>query len=239
MNRTHKSISKPTAPFTALITVVLGFVLFSALEVNSQQLQQGISVNLATTTNAKAAPAADDANAWVVSITADGRLWFGTTPLTPDALANKMIQTPRNRDQNLYIKADARASYSDLVQVLKAAHVVGFESPVLLTAQRASAPPDGVTPPTGFDVWIETGAFAGPKPVQIELAIINGSTVTRVNAQQVSWENLAGTIRQMSTQPETIVRLSAAGEIPFGQVAHAVDAARSAGAKVMLAIPNI
>src|SRR3954453_10367242 len=159
MNRTHKSISKPTAPFTALITVVLGFVLFSALEVNSQQLQQGISVNLATTTNAKAAPAADDANAWVVSITADGRLWFGTTPVTPDALTNKLIQTPRNRDQNLYIKADARSSYFSLVQVLKAAHVVGFASPVLLSSQPEAPQPNGVTTPMGLKIWIENGTL--------------------------------------------------------------------------------
>ncbi len=237
---THARIPQGSLRNHALTVIcIFSVVVLSTLELSSQQLQKGVSVQLALTTNARPAPDADQGNAWIVSISADGRLWFGIAPVTPDALANKMIQTPRNRDQNLYIKADARASYSDLVQVLRAAHVVGFESPVLLTSQPTSAQPNGLMLPMGFEVWIENGALTGPKPVDVEIAMNQGSSAIRVNAQQVSWENLADAIKQRSNQPDTIVRLRADGEVPFAQVARAIDAARAAGAKVVLAIPKV
>jgi biopolymer transport protein ExbD len=225
--------------FFATMACVFALVLTSALHLNSQQLQKGIHVDLFTSANAKPAPAADTANAWIVSIGADGRLWFGTTPVTADGLTNKMIETPRNRDQNLYIKADARSPYFSLVQVLKAAHIVGFESPVLLTSQPISAQANGVTPPMGLDIWIENGAHTGARPVEIEIARAQESSVIRVNNEQVSWENLAGTIKDLSNQPDTIVRLRADGEARFGQVARAIDASTPTGAKVVLTIPSL
>jgi biopolymer transport protein ExbD len=225
--------------FFATVACLFALVLTSALHLNSQQLQKGIHVDLATSTNAKPAPAADNANAWVISISADGRLWFGTTPVTPDALTNKLIQTPRNRDQNLYIKADARSSYFSLVQVLKAAHVVGFASPVLLSSQPEAPQPNGVTTPMGLKIWIENGTLNGPKPLEVEIEMGEESSVIRVNNEQVSWENLAGTIKDFSNQPDTTVRLTADGEVPFGQVARAIDASTLAGAKVVLVIPSL
>ena len=160
------------------LTVICCFAvaLLSVPELNSQQMQKGISVQMAPTTNAKPAPDADQGNAWIVSVSADGSLWFGITPVTPEGLADKMIQTPRNREQNVYVKADARAPYSAVIQALKAAHVVEFESPILLTGQRSSAQSGRLTPPMGLEVWIENGALAGPKPVELEITSNQEST---------------------------------------------------------------
>jgi biopolymer transport protein ExbD len=230
---------KSNPKLIVLMACLFTAVLFFALHVNSQQLQKGVSVQLAPTTNAKPVPDADQLDAWVVSITSDGRLWFGTDLVNPDVLAEKMVETPRHRGQNLYIKADARARYSHVAQVLKAAHATGFESPVLLTGQPAPAQPGTLALPMGLAVWIESGALTGPKPIEIELATIEGSSAIHVNEQQVSWTSLASTIKQLSNQPDTVVRLRADGEVPFGQVARAIDAAASAGAKVVLAMPTV
>lgn len=215
-------------------------VLLSTLELSSQQMQKGISVELASTTNAKPAPDADQGNAWIVTVSADGHLWFGITPVTPEGLVDKMVQTPRNREQRLYIKADARAPYSNLIQALKAAHVVEFESPILLTGQRTAQQSGGLTPPMGLEVWIENGALTGPRPVELDITSNQGSPAVKVNTQETSFENLQNAIKQLSrNQTESVVRLKADGDVPFGQVARAIDAARSAGAKVVLAMPSV
>ena len=153
-------------------------------------------------------PAADDQNAWVVSISADGRLWFGADLVTRDGLVNKMISTPRNRNQNLYIKADARASYSDVEFVLKASHTVEFDAPILLTAQKESPQPGAIIPPKGLDVSLESGATVGPKPAEIDVVSTQNTTVVKVNNQQVPWESLQPTLEQLfGNRTENVVRL--------------------------------
>ncbi len=173
-------------------------------------------------------------------MSADGRLWFGATPVTPDTLANKMIQTPRNRDQNLYIKADARATYSELAKVLKAAHVVEFESAILLTGQHTSPPANGMTPPMGLQVWIENGALTGPKPIDVEITNNQGSPAAKVNSREVAFTDLRAAFKQLAQNKlDSVVRLNAEGDVPFNDVAKAVDAARSNDAKVVLVIPKV
>ena len=109
-----------------MTTVVLATVLFAAQTANSQQLQRGVSVQLAPTTNAAPMPDADNQDAWIVAITSDETLYFGVDPVTPSDLADKMKSRPRNRDQKLYVKADARAPVAAVRRVLAAAHEVGF-----------------------------------------------------------------------------------------------------------------
>jgi len=73
----------------------------------AQALQKGISVELPVTSNAAPMPAADNEDAWIVTVAADGRTYFGTDPVTPAGLEGAMKSRPRNREQKLYIKADA------------------------------------------------------------------------------------------------------------------------------------
>ena len=218
---------------------VITLVLFAVLGLSSQQLQKGVSVQLASTNNAKPMPAADDQNAWVVSVSSDGHLWFGPDPVTRDGLVNKMISTPRNRNQNLYIKADARAPYSDVEYVLKAAHTVDFDAPVLLTTQKESAQPGSIVSPKGLDVSLESGATVGAKPAEIDVVAVQNSAIVKVNNQQVSWENLQPTLEQLfGNRTENVVRLKADDGLPFSQVVRAIDACHSRSSKVILVTPS-
>jgi len=61
------------------------------------------------TSNAIPMPDADQEDALVVSVTNDGRMYFGVDPVSPTVLAEKVREGLSNpQDKKLYIKADAR-----------------------------------------------------------------------------------------------------------------------------------
>lgn len=220
---------------------LLALVLFATVVANSQQLQKGVSVEMAPTTNALPMPAADNLNAWIVTVTADGQLWFGTNPVSQDDLIAEMIRTPRNRDQDLCIKADARAPYADVASALKAAQSARFETPILLTAQKVSTQPGTMVPPRGLEVWIGSEAASDQSPVLIEIASAKPDSPTlRINGQAISWNSLHTAVnRSFQAGTEKIVLLRTDGTVPFARVTQVIDACQSVGAKVVLPTPQI
>ena len=110
-----------------------------ASQKSAQVLQRGVSVTMASASNAQPMPNADDADAWIVTVTADGRLYFGVDAVTPAALRERIIRRPHRRGQKLYIKADARACFASVQKALEAASSAEFESPVLLVNQPSPA----------------------------------------------------------------------------------------------------
>src|SRR5260370_6566652 len=92
-----------------LITVlsVAATALFAPIPSHTQEMQRGVRVQMPVTSNATSMPDADQNDAWVVTVAADGSLYFGADAMTLDALADCMKTHPRNREAKLYIKADA------------------------------------------------------------------------------------------------------------------------------------
>jgi biopolymer transport protein ExbD len=226
--------------FTLAVTL-LSIILLAISPIAAQQLQQGVHVQMAPTTNAQPQPAADEQNAWVIAVTQDGHLFFGAKPVTRDELINAMINTPRHRDQKLYIKADARAPYSQVQYVLKAAHTTEFEAPILLTAQKESAQPGTMVAPKGLEVWIPSGAATGPEPAKLEVSASGDpSAGLTLNSHEVQWTALKGNLNQFFRgKSEKVVQLRAASDTPFAEIARAVDECRAIGAKVVLVTPAI
>ena len=108
--------------------------------ITAQTMQKGISVELPATRNAVAMPDADQEDALILSVTDDGSVYFGVDPISPAALAEKVRDALSNRtERKLYIKADARSPYANVVKVLDAMDTAGVEAPNLLTAQRDSS----------------------------------------------------------------------------------------------------
>ena len=130
--RTRKTLRIST--LFALIATLLATTRFAA-NTTAQHLQQGVSVQLAPTANALPMPAADNEDAWIVAITADGKVYFGVDPVDPASLADVMKSRPRKREQMLYIKADARTPFANVARVLEAGRKVWFDTPILLTSQ--------------------------------------------------------------------------------------------------------
>jgi hypothetical protein len=104
-------------------------------------LREGVSVQMAVAGHAVEMRAADEPDATVVAITADGKVFAGVKPVEPDALSNVSAET-------LYVKADARAPYQTVLTVLDA---LRGKSVVLLAAPPANAAAtQGVVSPYGI-----------------------------------------------------------------------------------------
>jgi biopolymer transport protein ExbD len=220
-----------------MTTVVLATVLFAAQTANTQQLQRGVSVQLAPTNNAAPMPDADNQDAWIVAVTADGTLYFGVGPVTPSDLADKMKSRPRNRDQKLYVKADARAPFAAVRRVLAAAHEVGLNAPVFLTSQTESAAPGAVVSPKGLEVQVGPHSNAATIVVQVNA----GQPPTfLVNDQETPAAALPDTLRRLlQNRSDTPVLVKTRGPVSFAAVVLAIDTCRSIGAKVMLSTPEL
>jgi len=222
------------------IALILAGVFF-AIQGNTQQLQRGVSVVMASTSSATPMPEADNADAWIVAVTRDGSLFFGVDRVTPEGLGDKMKSTPRRRDQKLYIKADARAPFADVRQVLTAAHdttnEASFNGAVLLTSQAESAAVGTVVLPKGLEVQIAPHSNAATIVVQVNAG---PSPTFEVNDQKVSAAALQETLsRLLQNQRDTPVLVKTHGPVLFAPVAQAIDACHSVGAKVMLSTPQI
>lgn len=106
----------------------------------SVPLQRGVSVQLAVTNNAVAVPKADQPDALVVALTADGSIYLRANRVPTPDLADSVRSTLSTRtDKTLYIKADARVPYARLVEVIDAVQKSGVEGLTFLTAQQDAA----------------------------------------------------------------------------------------------------
>ena len=220
--------------FVVILSYTLAIALFAAIGI-AQQLREGVSVRMATATNAQPMPAADDDDAWVVTITADGRLYFGTKQLTPEALSEQMKITPRRRDQNLYIKADARASYADVQKVLEAAKEDAFNTPVLLTAQHEQVQPGTIVSPKGLEILL-TEPAPGSEEALLEIhSTGKKSPALELNHRPITQASLqASLLALLQNQSEKLVILKPDSQLPFAQLAQVIDICRAAGANVIL-----
>lgn len=131
-------------------------------------LRAGVSVELAGTQHAVAMPQADEEDAQVVAVTIKGKVYLGVTPLSPAELPAKV-----RGGKPVYLKADARASYSVVAAVLHALRQAGFSTVSLLTAQQESPQPGHPVPPKGLAVRLAPAAGAAAVEVHVRPA---GST---------------------------------------------------------------
>ena len=132
---------------TPMVDVML--VLLIIFMVITPMLQKGVSVDLAKTNNPIQMQDADKEDALLVAIQRDGTVFFGTDKISPDQLTNKMKERLANRaDKRVFIKADARARYGNVVEVVDNVRSAGVDQLGLLTEQRKQgsfAPPPDTT----------------------------------------------------------------------------------------------
>jgi biopolymer transport protein ExbD len=118
---------------------LLGSILIYGIRAQKPVLREGIAVEMPVASHAVEVPAADEQNAVVVAITADGRVFVGIELTEPTALS-------RLSERTVYVKADARVSYQKVLAVLDA---LRGKSVVLLSARPANAVRPGYAPPHG------------------------------------------------------------------------------------------
>ena len=217
---------------TCLIFVILGPAGAMPVAAQTPALQKGVSVQMAVTNNATPMPEADKQDAWIVAVTAPGQMYFGTEAVSAEQLSEEMKSHPRNRNAKLYIKADARASYASVKKTLQAAKEVMFADAVLLTKQPEAPALGMMVPPKGFDVSLTPPAEA--VVVQVSSSGQKQPEL-KVNNSAVSLANLQAALNQaLQNRNQRLVIVKAEPQLPFADVVHIIDAARSVGAEAVL-----
>jgi biopolymer transport protein ExbD/biopolymer transport protein TolR len=134
---------------TPMVDVML--VLLIIFMVVTPMLQHGKQVEMAQVNNPTDMHDADKEDALQVAITRDNKVFFGTDPINPDDLTEKIKDKLANRtDKRVFLKADARAHFGWVVAVVDNVRAAGVDQLGLLTEQRKSsnfAPPKPA--PTG------------------------------------------------------------------------------------------
>ena len=137
-----------TVPFSAAQTT-------AGMQTPAPVLQRGINVELPITRSAVLVPEADKENSLIVTITYDGSVYFGVDSMSPITLAERIKNVLSNQgEKTLFIKADARAPYAKVVEVIDAAHKTGVERITLLTGQQDPVMPGSVVPPQGLELQV-------------------------------------------------------------------------------------
>jgi len=135
---------------TPMVDVML--VLLIIFMVITPMLQHGVSVELAKVNNPEQMPDADKEDALLVAVMRDGSVFFGSDKLPVDQLTGKVKDRLTNRvDKRVYVKADARAKFGAVVQVVDNVRSAGVDQLGLLTDQskKGNAPPTAPAPSGG------------------------------------------------------------------------------------------
>ncbi len=213
---------------------------YEATPATAQAMRKGISVELPVTSNAAPMPDADQEDALIVSVTEDGTVYFGVEQISPAGLAEKVKGGLSNRtEKKLYIKADARTPYANVVNVLDAVRTAGVEAPNLLTAQRDSSGPGTLIPPKGLEVLIGPPLPAGSEEIVVQ--VLNSEhqrPALKINNEPVQRPTLQSRLRQLlQNRSENVVHIQADATLPFAAVVNVIDVCRSTGAKVVVVAP--
>jgi biopolymer transport protein ExbD/biopolymer transport protein TolR len=119
---------------TPMVDVML--VMLIIFMVITPMLSKGVSVDLVKTKNPIPMQAADKSDAILVAITRDGRTYLGTTQMAPSDLPSKVKDLLINRlDKTVFVKADSRARYEKVVEVVDNLRAAGVDQLGLLTEQ--------------------------------------------------------------------------------------------------------
>jgi biopolymer transport protein TolR len=126
---------------TPMVDVML--VLLIIFMVVTPMLQKGISVDMAKVNNPEQMPDADKEDALLVSITRDGKVYFGSEQIGDvDGLTQKVKDRLANKpDKRVYVKADMRARFGGVVKVVDSVRAAGVDDLGLLTDQRKTNTP--------------------------------------------------------------------------------------------------
>ena len=112
-------------------------VLLIIFMVITPMLSKGVSVDMVKTKNPIPMQAADKSDAIVCAVTRDGKTYPGHHPDgRPTICRNKVKDLLTNRlDKTVFVKADARARYEKVVDVVDNLRAAGVDQLGLLTEQ--------------------------------------------------------------------------------------------------------
>ena len=119
---------------TPMVDVML--VMLIIFMVITPMLSKGVSVDLVKTKNPIPMQAADKSDAIVIAVTRDGKTYLSTTQIAAADLPPKVKDLLINRlDKTVFVRADSRARYERVVEVVDNLRAAGVDQLGLLTEQ--------------------------------------------------------------------------------------------------------
>lgn len=130
------ALSEPNViPFADVMLVML--IIFMVI---TPMLSKGVSVDMVMTDNPIAMQDADRDDAVLVAVTRDGKVYLGSTPTPAEDLPQKVKDLLENQlDKTVYLKADARATYERVVEVVDNVRSAGVDNIGLLTEKSKAS----------------------------------------------------------------------------------------------------
>ncbi len=145
----HKS-PPPVADINVTPMVDVMLVLLIIFMVITPMLSKGISVDMVKTVNPVSMQAADKSDAIIIAVTRDGKTYLNTTQMPADQLPGKVKDMLTNRlDKMCYVRADSRARYEAVVDVVNNLRAAGVDQLGLLTEQLQQKKTAGAAAPAG------------------------------------------------------------------------------------------
>ncbi len=133
---------------TPMVDVML--VLLIIFMVITPMLQKGVSVDLVKADNPTPMPDADKEDALLVAVTRDGSIFFGSDKVSAEKLTDMVKDKLTNKaDKRVFVKADARARYGAVVDVVDDVRSAGVDELGLLTEQKKSGSFEAPAAPGG------------------------------------------------------------------------------------------
>jgi biopolymer transport protein ExbD len=121
---------------TPMVDVML--VLLIIFMVITPMLSKTVPVTMVKTRNPIKMQEADKEDAVLIAVTRDGKVFLspGNSLVNPNQLGSKVKDLNQNRsDKTVYIKADARARFASVTDVIDNLRVAGIDSVGLITEE--------------------------------------------------------------------------------------------------------
>ena len=133
-----KKAPPPVADINVTPMVDVMLVLLIIFMVITPMLTKGVSVDLVKTKNPVTMQAADKEDAILISVTRNGSVFLspGNIKLTPDQLPERVRDLLTNKvDKTVYVRADARARYETVEDVVDNLRAAGTSEIGLITEE--------------------------------------------------------------------------------------------------------
>jgi len=140
----------PVADINVTPMLDMMLVLLIIFMVITPMLSKGISVDMVKTVNPVSMQAADKSDAIIIAVTRDGKTYLGTTQMPADQIPGKVKDILSSRlDKMCYIRADSRARYEKVVDVVNNLRAAGVDQLGLLTEQMQQKTKAAAATPSG------------------------------------------------------------------------------------------
>jgi biopolymer transport protein TolR len=122
---------------TGLVSIMLTLLFMFMVIRSNEHPHRGVIVDLAKVNHSKTLVHADAEDALAIGVLRDGKVFFRTDLVRPEDLPVRIRDAIAHGAENkVYIRADARARFVSVKDVLDAVRASGVENVAFLTEQR-------------------------------------------------------------------------------------------------------